>query len=334
MPELRKDLVHDKWVLIATEQALEPRFFPINRNGTYVRRDTVCPFCEGNESLTPPEIVAVRKNNSPPDSPGWLVRAIPSKYSAFKLEGDLLEGQTGIYHNCNGLGKQEVVIGNPVHNCQFHQFSLERIEIIYKVLKERYRALAADPRIKYIQIYKNQGLFAGASQEHSHSQIIALPMLPVHVPIQTTYYHENHKCLICAIIEQERGSGERIVYESEYFLLLSPYASRFSYETWIIPKEHKEHFGDISEEEIADLARTLKTFLTIMLGSLSDPSYNIVINTGPLNGVSSAGAHWFMEITPRFIVTNGFEMATGYYTNPVAPELSAALFRTAMQKDD
>lgn len=334
MPELRRDLIHDKWVLIATEQALEPRFFPINRNGTYVRKDTICPFCDGNEALTPPEIAAVRGENSAPDSPGWIVRTVPSKYSAFRLEGYLQEGQSGIYHCCNGLGKQEVVIGNSDHNCLFHQFSYERIELVYRMFKERYQVLAADPRIKYIQIYKNQGLFAGASQEHSHSQIIALPMLPAHLPIQTDYYQRNRKCLICTIMEQERESGERIVYESEYFVLLSPYASRFSYETWIIPKEHKEHFGDINEKEIADLAMMVKNFLTGMLESLSNPSYNIVINTGPLNGISAEGAHWFMEINPRFIVTNGFEMATGYYTNPVAPELSAALFRRRMQNND
>ncbi len=330
MPELRKDLLHDKWVLIATEQALEPRFFPINRNGTYVRKDKVCPFCAGNESLTPPEIAAVRKDNSVPDSPGWIVRTVPSKYSAFKLEGELQEERSGIYFSCNGLGKQEVVIGNSDHNCEFHQFSQERIELIYRMFKERYQALAVDPRIKYIQIYKNQGLFAGASQEHSHSQIVALPIVPLHVAIPASYYQQNQKCLLCSIMEQEQENGERIIYESEHFLLLSPYASRFSYETWIIPKEHKEHFGDISEKEISDLARTLKTFLTIMLDSLSNPSYNIVINTGPVNGVSAEGAHWFMEVNPRFIVTNGFEMATGYYTNPVAPELSAALLRQRM----
>lgn len=327
MPELRRDLIHDTWVLIATEQALEPKYFPINKNGTYVHTNKVCPFCGGNESLTPPEIAAFRNQDSCPDEPGWLVRTVPSKFSAFKFQGEFIMEDAGIFTHCNGLGKQEVVVGNPDHNIDFHQFTPERIELVYQMFKQRYQALSADSRIKYIQIYKNRGLFAGASQEHSHSQIVALPMVPNHKQNITRYYQEKGECLICKLMKEEKSIQERIVYESENFIILCPYTSRFSYESWIIPKKHCEHFSAISEAEIKDLSLTIKNFLNIMLDSLNNPAYNIVINTSPVNVPYKEGNHWFMEINPRFIVSNGFEISTGYYTNPVAPEISAEILR-------
>ncbi|MEN6347976.1 MAG: DUF4931 domain-containing protein [Syntrophomonas sp.] len=330
MPELRRDLIHDTWVLIATEQALEPKYFPINRNGTYVPKTKICPFCDGNESLTPPEIAAFRHDNSGPDSSGWIIRTVPSKFSAFKLQGEFAIEEKGLFSHCSGLGKQEVVIGNSNHSIDFHQFSADRIGLVYRMFQQRYQALSADSRIKYIQIYKNRGLFAGASQEHSHSQIVALPMVPKHKRNIIGYYQEKGRCLICTLMEQERQTGERIVCESDKFLVLCPYASRFSYETWIIPKRHCEHFAGISEEEIKDLSMTIKRLLNVMLDSLNDPAYNIVINTSPVNVPYKEGNHWFMEINPRFIVSNGFEISSGYYTNPVAPEISAAILRKSL----
>lgn len=330
MPELRKDLVRNIWVLSATKQALEPQYFPINRNGCYVPVSKVCPFCEGNESLTPPEIAAFRKEGTEPDRPGWIVRTVPSKYSAFDMQGEFQLEENGLFQHCNGLGKQEVVIGNTEHNIDLHQYSRDRIELIFRMFQQRYRVLAGDQRIKYIQIYKNSGLFAGASQEHSHSQIIALPMVPRYKQIVSDYYQAHGKCLLCTMMEEEQALKERLVFESEHFLLFCPYASRFSYETWIVPKHHCSHFADISESELKDLAFTFKDFLMALLDSLNNPAYNIVINTAPVNVPYQEGHHWFMEINPRFMVSNGFEMSTGYYTNPVAPELSASMLRKRM----
>ena len=330
MPELRRDIVRNIWVVSATEQALEPQYFPINSNGSYIHKIKVCPFCEGNEALTPPEIAAFRKEGTLPDTPGWIVRTIPSKYSAFNMEGEFQIEEYGLYQNCSSFGKQEVVVGNPDHNVDLHHYSPERIELILRMFQQRYRALADDRRIKYIQIYKNSGLFAGASQEHSHSQIIALPLVPSYKQITSKFFQDNGECLICSIMEKEQKFKERLVFASDYFLLLCPFASRFSYETWIIPKYHRSHFSDISEPEIKDLANTFKRFLNTMLDSLNNPAYNIVINTAAVNVPYQEGHHWFMEVNPRFIVSNGFEISSGYYTNPVAPELSASLLRKRM----
>ncbi|MFA7149206.1 MAG: HIT domain-containing protein, partial [Syntrophomonadaceae bacterium] len=198
---------------------------------------------------------------------------------------------------------------------------------VYLMLQQRYRYLAGDPRVKYIQIYKNRGLFAGASLEHSHSQILALPSVPRENKGLSKYYQQHGKCLLCTTLEAERESRQRLIYESKHFQLICPYASRFSYETWIIPRRHTEHFADINDEELNDLAAIIKIFILAMLDCLNDPSYNIVINTAPVNQGFAGGYHWYMEIIPRLIVANGVEFATGFYMNPVAPEIAATMLR-------
>lgn len=329
MPELRKDPVRNNWVVIATDRALRPNDFPINKQGMHnAAINGFCPFCEGNEESTPPEIAAVRKPGTEPNQPGWLVRTIPNKFSAFQLEGELAAGHCGIYDSYNGLGRHEVVVETPEHNVDFHQYSPERIELVLNMLKNRYNELAQDERIKYIHIYKNRGLFGGASLAHSHSQVVGLPLVPGENHGIGEYFNRTGHCLLCDMIKQELEMGQRVVGETENFLLLCPYASRFSYETWIIPREHSAHFGSISSEKVQELALITKKFITAIIEGLDNPSYNLMINTTPVNmAIDEKGFHWYIEIAPRFIVTAGLEIGTGYYVNPVAPEISAALLR-------
>jgi len=167
MPELRKDLVRNEWVVIATDRALRPNDFPINKQGVHnLAINGFCPFCEGNEANTPPEIAVVRKPDTAPNGPGWMVRTIPNKFSAFELEGELQQNRTGINESCNGLGRHEVVVETPEHHLELQDYTMERIELVLSTLKGRYNDLARDERIKYIHIYKNRGLFGGASLAH------------------------------------------------------------------------------------------------------------------------------------------------------------------------
>jgi UDPglucose--hexose-1-phosphate uridylyltransferase len=332
LPELRKDLVRDNWVVIVADNALKPDQFPINRNQVSAHFDgSDCPFCEGREACTTQEIAAVRLQGSLPDSPGWLVRTVPNKYAAFNLEGELHRSQTGLFECFNGLGHHEVVIETPWHYQEIHQRSPEHIEHLYRLLRQRYRDLKQDPRIKYIQIYKNRGLFAGASQQHSHSQILAYPMVPGQNAAIGRYYEKHQRCLICDTIAAEIARKIRVVTETDYFLLLCPYASRFSYEAWIIPKTHTEHYDGISDQEIADLAVLSKAYIGAMMNALDHPAYNISINTAPVNNGEEKGYHWFMEITPRLMVMNAVEIGTGFYMNPVAPERAAQILSQAPQ---
>jgi UDPglucose--hexose-1-phosphate uridylyltransferase len=331
MAEIRKDLVKNNWVAIAADMALNPHEFPINkRNIDQIGTSLFCPFCEGHESSTPAEIMAHRPNNSAANSPGWSIRVIPNKFSVFHLEGTLEKSHSGIYSNFNGVGRQEVVVETPLHNIDLHQYDYEQLRLVLNTYKERYNCLAQDQRIKYVQIYKNRGIFAGASIEHSHSQIIGLPCVPRWNSGVMDYYEKHGHCLLCSIVEQEIKSGVRLVFESEHFLLVCPYASRFSYETWIIPKEHSEHFGDISQAQVDDLVKTCLVYTGVMINSLNNPAYNLVINTAPVNVPYRPGTHWYLEIIPRLLVNNGVNIATGIYMNPVSPELAAACFRERM----
>jgi len=333
MAEIRRDLVKNNWVAIATDTALKPNEFPINKRGIETSGNHIfCPFCQGNEPSTPPEIAAFRNNNSQANTPGWSIRVIPNKFSVFCLEGVLEKTHAGIYSNYNGVGRQEVIIETPEHGVDLHELNQAQVVQVFRMLKQRYNELSADDRIKYIQIYKNRGIFAGASQDHSHSQMIGLPFVPRWNSGPADYYLKNEQCLLCAIIAQEKQSAIRLVYETEHFLLICPYASRFSYETWVIPKKHCEHFGAISEVEIGDLAMVCRAYTQMMVKTLQNPAYNFIFNTAPVNLPYQPGFHWYMEINPRMLVNTGIDIATGIYMNPVAPELSAALFRKNMWK--
>lgn len=331
MPELRQDLVRGNWVLIATDTALKPRDFPMNKNGVKISgNNSFCPFCEGNEAHTTSELASVRQNDSLPDTPGWLIRTITNKYSGFKLEGQLAIIEAGIYQSCNGLGQHEVIIETPQHGVEFHHFSSPEIRNVFQMLKGRYNVLAEDERIKYIQIYKNRGIFAGASLEHSHSQILALPMVPSSQKGIEDYYKKNGRCLLCDVMGEEKKAKKRVIVEKEDFMLICPYASRFPYETWIIPKRHTRHFGEITEKELVSLSSIVQVFLKVAVKCLNDPSYNIIINSAPVNVPDVEGYHWYLEIIPRLIINSGVEITTGIYMNPVAPEIAADIFRANM----
>lgn len=333
MAEIRRDLLKNNWVAIAPESALKPHDFPIRRRGIDpIGNQIFCPFCEGHEESTPPEIMAVREEGSTPNAPGWSIRVVPNKFAVFKLDGELEKNRKGIYSHLNGLGRQEVIIETPQHGIDLHDFSSAKIAQIIRVLKTRYQALSSDDRIKYIQIYKNRGIFAGASLEHSHSQLMGLPFVPRCNIGGVDYYQRHHKCLLCAILEQEKQDELRVVYETNHFMAICPYASRFAYESWIIPKRHIEHFGDISDAEIDELAVFCRSYMRMIIEMLEDPAYNFVINTAPINTAYQPGFHWYLEIAPRLLVTTGVDIATGIYTNPVAPELAAALFKDHILK--
>ncbi|NMA15579.1 MAG: galactose-1-phosphate uridylyltransferase [Clostridia bacterium] len=250
----------------------------------------------------------------------------------FNLEGELEEKKHGIYSLCNALGQHEVIIETPEHGKEFHELDKTQIEMIIAMFKLRYNQLVADERIKYIQIYKNHGLYAGASLGHSHSQIVGLAFVPGENQGLPQYYQDKDSCLICDILKQEKEFRERIILEGEHFLVLCPYASRFSYESWIIPKRHTEHFGELTEAEEKELALLCKKISMAIVRGLENASYNFIINTAPVNSPYQPGYHWYMEFTPRLIVAAGVEIATGVYINPTAPEFAAAFFRKILNQ--
>lgn len=336
MPELRKDPVIGRWVIIATERALRPSDFHHERD---VEPDgKVCPFCPGNESMTPPEIWAVRDPGTAPNTPGWHVRVVPNKFPALRIEGELGKRGIGIYDMMNGIGAHEVIIETPDHKARLHQLSVPEIVSVATAYRERLTDLHKDVRFRYILIFKNQGSQAGASLYHSHSQLIATPVTPKRVKEELigakAHYDSKERCVFCDIMNQELDTGSRIVHQNDSFLAFCPFASRFPFEVWLMPKYHQCDFNVISHEQLQDFASALKHTLSKLDAALDNPQYNYVIHTAP-SKVPRRGYwetidhdyHWHIEIMPRLTKVAGFEWGTGFYINPTPPEEAAKFLR-------
>lgn len=323
MGELRKDMIRDQWVVVNTDRVVKPRDLPVPRHGQTEPVAGFCPFCPGNEAVTPPEWLAIRPAGREPNSSGWDIRAIPNKFTAFSLLTDYQETDQGVNHLRTGFGDHEVIIESAEHGVEFHQHSIQRIASVLQVVQTRFRALAADERIKHIQIYKNRGLFAGASLKHSHLQIISLPNTTSQFQGAEAYYAKSGHCLWCDMLEQEKQINDRIIASEHGFTVLCPYASRFSYETWIVPDQHQADITEMNTQDLHHLAALMHKTTNLLVDLLDNASYNIVFNNAPVNVPGREPYHWHIEIFPRLIVQAGVEIATGIYMNPISPEWAA-----------
>jgi UDPglucose--hexose-1-phosphate uridylyltransferase len=341
MPELRKDPISDRWVVISTERGRRPSDFGTTAVGSEGAGVKFCPFCEGNESKTPQEIIAWRRAATPPNTAGWDVRVIPNKFPALIIEGEVNRTGMGIYDMMSGIGAHEVIVETPRHGENIPDLPDEHVEKILWAYKQRIVDLEKDTRFRYILVFKNYGIAAGASLTHPHSQLIATPITPRYVKMELTnsrdYFQEKERCIFCDMIRQELGAGERLVYENEYFVAFAPFASRFPFEIWLLPRRHEYGFQQLPDEERGQLARCLKDILTRLRKTLNDPPYNYVLHTSP-NPVQRPGKpdywgtiqydfHWHIEIIPRLTMQAGFEWGSGLYINPTAPEEAAKYLR-------
>lgn len=329
MPELRKDPIIDRWVIISTERGKRPVFFseesPPGKAG-------MCPLCPGNENMTPGEVYAIRRDFSPPNSPGWTLRVVPNKFPALRIEGALDKQGIGLYDRMNGVGAHEVVVETPVHGETLSDMDTGAIEGVFGAYKERVLDLAMDKRFKYVMVFKNHGSIAGASLDHSHSQLIALPIVPRRVLEEISgglaYYRYKDRCIFCDIIAQEKEDGVRVVFENSHFIAISPYASRFPFETWIVPKKHEPYFVTREKEDNFPAAsEALSTILRKYTKVLNAPPYNFMIHTAPFGDGEMHHYHWHMEIIPRLTKMAGFEWGTGFYINPTPPEEATEYLR-------
>jgi UDPglucose--hexose-1-phosphate uridylyltransferase len=333
MSVLRKDPVTNGWVIIAEERAMRPvDFKPSEPPQTDPAR---CPFCPGNEHLTPGAIRTI--NGSDGD---WSVRVIPNKFAALRVEGDLDRRGVGLYSEMNGIGAHEVVIESPEHGQRMHSFTDEQLIAIARVCHERVIDLSRDQRFRYVQIFRNFGPKAGASLEHPHTQIIALPIVPRWVKEELAcareHWQRTERCVFCDIVAQERGDGERSVYENEHFMAFMPFASKFPFETWILPKTHRADFRLAESGELQCLADSLRQTLKLLALGLADPPYNLMLHSAPFSAHDSEllantanDYHWHIEIIPRLTIPGGFEWGTGFHINPTSPEAAARFLREA-----
>jgi UDPglucose--hexose-1-phosphate uridylyltransferase len=328
MPELRKDPVMGTWVIISSERGRRPNAFS---NDNIKTTPKLCPFCPGNEQSTPPEIISYRSNGTPKNQPGWSLRVISNKYPALIVEGELNRQAIGIFDKMHGIGAHEVIIETPEHNSNISDMGDEQVRDIFWAYRERILDLVKDMRLKYILVFKNHGEAAGASLEHSHSQLIATPIIPKRVLEElegSRHYHEiKHTCVFCDMIKQERESGERVVFENDSFVCIQPFAPRFPFESWILPKLHLPSFPEMESSEYLSLGRAVKDLLKRLKAALNDPPFNYIIHTSPMDREHHDYYHWHLEVIPKLTRVAGFEWGTGFYINPTSPETAADFLR-------
>jgi UDPglucose--hexose-1-phosphate uridylyltransferase len=324
MPELRKDPIVGRWVIVASERSkrpVPPKSEPLPGGP--------CPFCAGNEQDTPHEILAYRDRSSRSDEAGWRVRVVPNKYPALLIEGDLQKRGDGIYDRMNGVGAHEVILECPQHEVSMANLTEENIREVLWVYRDRLVDLKKDPRLVYGMVFKNVGPAAGASLEHSHSQLIVTPIVPVNVWEEMNgaleFYNYRGRCIFCDIVHQEVGTDRRVVLDTPNFLTFCPYASRFPFEMWIIPKHHNSHYENIQKNEVDELGTVLKTILLKLETALDKPSYNYIVHTSPFDTQLLQHYHWHIEVIPRLTRVAGFEWGSGFYINPVPPEQAAKM---------
>ncbi|MFH1777791.1 MAG: galactose-1-phosphate uridylyltransferase [Candidatus Omnitrophota bacterium] len=327
--ELRRDPVVGRWIIINYANEMAPSDFKIVNEKRQIK---VCPFCYGNEDKTPPEIYAERNPDTKPNTTGWNLRVIPNKFPALRIEGELNRHGLGVYDLMNGVGAHEVIVETPNHNEEMADYDPRHLERIIWAYYNRANDLKKDKRFKYILFFKNYGMAAGASLEHPHTQLIALPIIPKRVReyiiSAQAYYNYKERCVYCDIINEEDDVGLRKVYENDKFVAFCPYASCQPFETWIIPKRHCANFSHITKEEIPGLADVLKRTLLKIKKVLNDPPYNFIINTAPIDDdLDRPDYHWHFEIVPKLVHIAGFEWGTGFYINPTPPEKAAAWLR-------
>jgi len=328
MPELRKDPIVGRWVIISTDRGKRPMSF---RSVAPKVAASMCPFCPGREGNTPPEILAYRDAGSEPNQPGWSLRVIPNKYPALRVEGELNREPKGLYDRMSGVGAHEVIIETANHGEDMVDMSVEQVRDILWVYRERMIDLERDRRLKYILIFKNHGEAAGASLEHAHSQLIATPIIPKRVSEEldgAKRYHDfKERCIYCDIVRQEIEDNERVVRDYDAFLTIQPFAPRFPFETWLFPKTHQSSYLEMSDSEYMTLARALRDTLMRLKLALNDPPFNYILHTRPVSKEYHDYYHWHIEIIPKLTKIAGFEWGSGFYINPTAPEAAAAFLR-------
>jgi len=341
-------IVPSESVLIATARSMRPR-----KEEAPAPRDTrqhvdTCPFCRGNEDKTPPELKRYEVDGE------WAVRIVENLYPVLGDDRDKSGLVFGLQQAIDGYGRHEVIVDHYAHGIAIHEMAEDHLSTLFQAYQSRAAELyALDERLKYILIFKNFGPAAGASMAHTHSQLIALPVVPqnLHEELEHSrdYYKKHHHCIFCTLIDEaltfettiyDRDSGkivrrinvgQYVVERGEKFIAIKPFASRYEWEIHILPLEHNSDFLETSAEDMADLARVLKRTMARLDAVIGGAQYNYFLHSRPRGddyGDCRGSYHWHLEICPRTSIPSGFELGSGLFVNTISPEEAAEQLRT------
>jgi UDPglucose--hexose-1-phosphate uridylyltransferase len=340
-------IVPTESVLVSTARGMRPR-----KAEEKVDRDTrshveTCPFCKGNEEKTPPEIMAF------PDSENWDIRIVPNLFPVLGDDKQQTGISFGLQQVIDGYGRHEVIIDNASHGIAIHEMGTEHLRNLFSIYRQRMQELyESDPRLKYVLVFKNFGPAAGASIPHTHSQIIATPVVPQNVEdevVNSRQYHAKYnQCVFCSLIDEaltyeatiyDRESGEirrkidvgqYVVERSRHFVAIKPFASRYEWELHILPLEHQADFLQVTSEQLEDFAQVLKRTMQRLDHVIGGAQYNFFLHSKP-HGRDYENCdesyHWHLEICPRTSIPTGFELGSGLFVSTISPEDAAAALR-------
>jgi len=333
MSEFRQDPLSRRWVIVGCDgRAVRPNEFV---EATTRHSDLPCPFCAGNEDQTPPAVATHSANGSG----HWTVRVVRNKYPALTteqppcptcqpLETNPAQGQA------TGFGCHEVIIESPRHVASLSELTDLEVETTFRAYRDRIRELKAEGRYQYVQIFKNVGAAAGASLEHVHSQLIALPGVPEvlrqELAASDDYFREHRRPLLPDLIAKEEAEQSRVVAQTANFIAFCPYASRFPYEVWLAPRRHQPRYEDVQTGELGELSRLAREIVGCMERAVGPTAYTAFLHTLPFDMPAYDHYHWHIEIFPRLTKVAGFEWGTGCFINPFLPETAAAHLRTSL----
>jgi UDPglucose--hexose-1-phosphate uridylyltransferase len=327
MAQLRREPITRMWVVVTTDNPRGPSdYLPFKPPYQPQGMEGVCPFCPGNEGMTPKETFSLGHPRE-----GWSVRVVPNKFPFFRVEGEFDRRPEGMYDLMEAIGAHEIVVEAPDHKQSIALMERQQIQKVLLAYRERLIDLEKDRRFKQFLILKNH---PGVFNRHPHSHILAMPIIPRRVDEEVggalDYYQRKERCIFCDIIKEEMTNKKRIILETVHFLVFSPFASRYPFETWIIPKIHSPDFHRINEEEREDLSGAIQSLFIRFYRLLSDPPYSLAFHTSPVQSrFHRSEYHWHIETRLRIGLREGFEWGTGFFVNPTPPEDAAAFLREA-----
>jgi UDPglucose--hexose-1-phosphate uridylyltransferase len=333
MSTLRYDPTTNDWVIFAPSRARRPD----EMRGSSPRTEEaapgpkVCPFCPGNERLTPTEIF-VQRDYGRAGAP-WQVRVVANKFPALRTEesSESCEERQSFFRYRGGCGAHEVIVESPDHDTILAHQPVDQIDAVLRTLQSRYNDLLRDSRMKAIIIFKNHGEGAGTSLRHPHCQLIATPVVPrlmrLKHAIATDYFDLTGHCLYCVLRDEEIEAQKRVLAVNDEYAAVVPYASHVPFEVWILPRRHAASFGSVDPGRLRPLAELLKTVLQKLNIGLDNPDFNLMIDTVPRGDEDKEYFLWHIQILPRLTTPAGFELGSGMSINTVMPEEAAEYLR-------
>ena len=330
MSELRKDPFTGRWTVIAEGRGARPNEHA--GHAPSVTSDPQCPFCEGREGQTPPEVAAVRPTGLPANGPGWTARAIPNKFPSLGGPPNPVPvrapaGGTGT----DAAGVHHVVIETPRHAPGLPHLSAEALRELFRFFRERVSAVGEMPGIGAVLLFENWGPESGGTLWHPHAQIAGFPQLPRALADESGRFVPKAPCRLESVTEAEIFEPSRVVLADRQFTVYAPFGSEHPYELRVVPHAHRASFTDAADEEVDRLAELLPALLRALERIVPDISYNWWVHGAGRSMPSTF--HWHLEVVPRIVRPDGFELGAGLFVNPVAPESAATKIRAALERE-